>query len=538
MSTPKQTLTAEGNKSERDFTVVLTGGKMSKTVHLARCIRSFAMNDPSVTVKIIILETKKFRYSASRFSRCVDAFEVITSPRDSPDAYMNDIYAACEKHGATHFLPVAAPVEAVYDAQLKPRLESDLGVNVLHMDHNLCKILDDKHSFGCFLRDELKLRSPRTHKVHSNEEARKYNTQFKDEMASGELKRTMILKNLNYDPIHRLDLFQLPTSEAKLDAYLSRVQDDGNAITESEPWQVQEFLARGVEYSAMIVVRSNQLVTMTCSASSASQLNYVHVEVPSIRVWIEDFMTGLRASKYTLTGQLCFDFMILTENDEHVAYPIECNPRVHTQCSIYNSDDARSTLGSLLLESPQVHTQNKMIRLLKRDYENDSSKPSINAYWFYNEFFKIVPNSWLFLYNGSEDTDDRAKELTEGLPMLSYQAMAFALLYTPAAILSLFLLLPVMISLYVSSMFRVGEESKMGDIEHLQVVMIRMVHFVNRLAYLNENIEGDFWLYDPIPFLAKNHVQVASRLLATIRTGVEWKKLDFAIGKVVEVGGD
>merc|ERR1711892_1117960 len=104
----------------------------------------------------------------------------------------------------------------------------------------------------------------------------------------------MILKNLNYDPIHRLDLFQLPTSEQNLEMYLKRVEVDGNAITESEPWQVQEFLAGGKEYSAMIVVRCNQLVTMTCSESSASQLNYVHVEVPSIRVWIENFMAGLR----------------------------------------------------------------------------------------------------------------------------------------------------------------------------------------------------------------------------------------------------
>ena len=46
------------------------------------------------------------------------------------------------------------------------------------------------------------------------------------------------------------------------------------------------------------------------------------------------------------------------------------------------------------------------------------------------------------------------------------------------------------------------------------------------------------WSRDPFPFVAKNHIQVPSRLLATIRTGVEWKKIDFAIGKVVEVGGD
>merc|ERR1712099_84448 len=109
--------------------------------------------------------------------------------------------------------------------------------------------------------------------------------------------------------------------------------------------------------------------------------------------------------------------------------------------------------------------------------------------------------------------------------------MGFVLLYAPATILSLFLLLPIMIILYVSSLFSDNSGKSLGDIEHLQAIMIRTCHFINRLADLRNNIEGDFWTHDPVPFLAKNHVQVVSRLLATIRTGVEWKKLDFAIGK-------
>merc|ERR1712129_213605 len=157
---------------------------------------------------------------------------------------------------------------------------------------------------------------------------------------------------------------------------------NGNPITKNEPWQIQEFLARGVEYSAMIVVRANHLVTMTCCPSSASQLNYVHVEVPSIREWVEDFMTGLNTSEHSLTGQLCFDFMVVPEDNNQVAYPIECNPRVHTQCTIYNSDKVRIALGSLLLENT-THREEEMIRLLDRDYKSESSSHMINVYWFY-----------------------------------------------------------------------------------------------------------------------------------------------------------
>lgn len=431
---------------------------------------------------------------------------------------------------------MAAPVEALFDAKLKNRLEGELGTKVLHMDHALCSILDDKHSFGNFLRNELDLRSPRTHKVTCNDEVRKYNVLFREEQRSGKLKRKMILKNLSYDPIHRLDLFQLPVSDDKLEAYLERITKDGNPITESEPWQLQEFLARGSEYAAMIVVRSNRLVTMTCCPSSASQLNYIHMEVPSVRKWTEDFMAGLSKSEYTLTGQLCFDFMVLNEGNQEVAYPIECNPRVHTQCTIYNSDDVRTVLGSLLLNDT-VEKEEEMIELLERDYKKKSNSELINVYWFYNEFFKVIPNFWLLTYNDSSDSDRRSKALLQDLPGLSKRAILIALVYAPAAIISLILLLPVLVLMYVAH-YGSGGSTDLSDGEHLWIMMIKLNMFLNRLTNLDENIEGDFWMYDPLPFLAKNHVQVASRLLATIRTGVEWKKIDFAIGKVVEVGGD
>ena len=429
--------------STRKYTVVMTGGKMSKTLHLARCLKSMALNDPNVEMKIIVLESKRFRYSATRFSRCVDHFQVITSPRDSPEAYMQDIFECCRNFNATHFLPVAAPVEAVFDAKLKNRLEQDLGMSVLHMDYTLCSILDNKHTFGQFLRDFTKARTLRTHQVTSDEQVRAFNTQLKSEKQSGLLKRNMILKNLQYDPIHRLDLFQLPTADAKLDAYLQRISNNGNPITEEEPWQVQEFLANGTEYAAMIVVRSNHLVTMTCCPSSASQLNYVHTEIPSIRTWVEDFLQGLRQSEHVLTGQLCFDFMVVQEGTEQVAYPIECNPRVHTQCSIFNRDDVRATLGALLLEEPDTQKEETMVNLLHRDYSTVDSGKHLNVYWFYNEWFKIFPNSWLFLYNNNHDANERAKLAMSDLPLIPYRVWAVGVLYLPALLISFVLAFPV-----------------------------------------------------------------------------------------------
>ena len=48
------------------------------------------------------------------------------------------------------------------------------------------------------------------------------------EAAPGEnSKRRYIFKNLQYDSMHRLDLFTLPCAPAKLDAYLAKLKADG-----------------------------------------------------------------------------------------------------------------------------------------------------------------------------------------------------------------------------------------------------------------------------------------------------------------------
>ena len=58
---------------------------------------------------------------------------------------------------------------------------------------------------------------------------------------------------------------------------------------------------------------------------------------------------------------------------------------------------------------------------------------------------------------------------------------------------------------------------------------------IKRLAGEREAV---FDAADPLPFLALNHLQLPWLLLGTLARGTPWKKLDFAIGKVVELGGD
>jgi hypothetical protein len=43
---------------------------------------------------------------------------------------------------------------------------------------------------------------------------------------------------------------------------------------------------------------------------------------------------------------------------------------------------------------------------------------------------------------------------------------------------------------------------------------------------------------DPLPFLMVHHVQIPWLLLDNLRQGKEWIRIDFNIGKLVELAGD
>ena len=58
------------------------------------------------------------------------------------------------------------------------------------------------------------------------------------QMQQGE-EREYVLKNLQYDPVHRLDLFLLPCSDQELEGYLRKLRRDGSAIEPKRPWQLQ-----------------------------------------------------------------------------------------------------------------------------------------------------------------------------------------------------------------------------------------------------------------------------------------------------------
>merc|ERR1711966_360791 len=82
-----------------------------------------------------------------------------------------------------------------------------------------------------------------------------------------------------------------------------------------------------------------------------------------------------------ITGQICFDFLV----QDGVAYPIECNPRVHSQCVMWAD---QPDFGDVILDA---HNRPSA----RLPYENATAK-----YWFFNEFLKLFPNG--FFYYGTQ----------------------------------------------------------------------------------------------------------------------------------------
>jgi len=60
----------------------------------------------------------------------------------------------------------------------------------------------------------------------------------------------------------------------------------------------------------------------------------------------------------------------------------------------------------------------------------------------------------------------------------------------------------------------------------------------DKLSLFYSGKEAIFDVKDPIPFLMVNHWQIPVLLFKAFLNGKPWLRIDFNIGKLVEVGGD
>jgi carbamoylphosphate synthase large subunit len=296
-------------------TVLISGGKMTKALHLARAFHRAGH-------RVILVESERYRLTGHRFSRAVARFHTI--PAAGEPGYAQALVDIVVGEEVDVYVPVCSPASARDDALARATLSEHC--EVLHFDPETLTRLDDKEAFSRAAA-AAGLPVPDAHRITDPGQVLDF-----DFDAEGR-HPPYVLKSIAYDPIRRLDMTPLPQpDEARTRAFLA-----SRPISEANPWVMQAFID-GTEYCTHTTARDGQVAQYCCCESSASQLNYEQVDVPAIEAWVRRFVAFHR-----LTGQVSFDFI---RSADDVVYAIECNPRTHSAITMFydHPDVARAYL--------------------------------------------------------------------------------------------------------------------------------------------------------------------------------------------------
>ena len=332
--------TAERATPARPRTVLVSGGKMTKALQLARSFHRAGH-------RVVLVESAKYRFTGHRSSRAVDRFHTVPTPQ-APD-YVDALLQIVRREGVDVYVPVCSPVASHYDAlagaALAPYCE------VVHVDPDQCDELDDKYAFFA-AATALGLPVPDTHRITAARQVEEFDFAARP--------GPYILKSIAYDPVNRLDLTPLPRATPEETAAFAR----SKPISDRNPWILQEFVA-GQEYCTHSTVRDGEVTVYGCCRSSAFQVNYEMVDEPAIEEWVRTFVGALK-----LTGQVSFDFI---ETADGRLYAIECNPRTHSAITMFHDHPG---VARAYLDDDAV-----AIRPLP------GSRPT---YWIYHEIWRLL----------------------------------------------------------------------------------------------------------------------------------------------------
>jgi predicted ATP-grasp superfamily ATP-dependent carboligase len=400
------------SKPENSQKILLTGGKMTKALQLARSFHAAGH-------EVYLVESHKYWLSGHRFSRAVKGFYTVPAPEKDPKGYSVGLLDLVKKESIDVFIPVSSPVASYYDSLAKPLLSPYC--EVVHFDADVTEMLDNKFAF-CEKASSLGLSAPKVFCITDPQ-------QILDFDFKGDRSR-YLLKSIPYDSVRRLDLTKLPFEG--MEEYIKTLP-----ISQAKPWVMQEFI-KGQEYCTHSTVRNGVVRLHCCSKSSPFQVNYEHVDNPQIYEWVKHFVKELN-----LTGQVSFDFI---QTEDGTVYPIECNPRIHSAITMFYNHPG-------------------VADAYLNDAENEDEAPiqplpeSKPTYWLYHELWR----------------------LTSVRSFVQFQAW---------------------------------------------------------FDKIRTGTDAIFRLDDPLPFLTVHHWQIPLLLLDNLRRLQGWIRIDFNIGKLVELGGD
>jgi predicted ATP-grasp superfamily ATP-dependent carboligase len=394
-------------------TILISGGKMTKALQLARSFKQAGH-------RVVLVETYKYWLTGHRYSWAVDRFYTVPKP-DDPD-YANALLSIVQQEKVDVYVPVCSPVASYYDAVVQDVLSPFC--SVMHVDVETLKRLDDKYRFAV-AAESFGLLVPKSYLITDPQQVIDFDfTKFT---------RKFIIKSIPYDSVRRLDLTKLPCDTiADTAAFVNSLP-----ISEQNPWIMQEYIP-GQEYCTHSTVRNGHIQLHCCCKSSAFQVNYQSIDNPDIEEWIRVFSKNLN-----LTGQVSFDF--IQADDDRKIYAIECNPRTHSAITMfYNHPDVA-----------KAYLETEALDLTVQPLA--SSRPT---YWIYHEIWRLVTHLW-----------------------------------SPAQVWQ-------------------------------------------RLQIIATGKDAIFEWNDPLPFFMVHNWHIPLLLIGNLRNPKPWIRIDFNIGKLVEVGGD
>ena len=399
--------------TENPKNIMLTGGKMTKALQLARSFHAAGH-------RVILVENHKYWLTGHRFSNAVDRFYTVPDPQKDPEGYTQALLDIGKKESIDIYVPVCSPVSSYYDSLAKPVLSGCC--EVFHFDADITKMLDDKFAFSEKARS-LGLSVPKSFLITAPQQVLDFD--FSNE------KNKYILKSIPYDSVRRLNLTKLPCDTPEETAAFVK----SLPISEEKPWIMQEFIS-GKEYCTHSTVRDGELRLHCCCESSAFQVNYENVDQPEILQWVNHFVKELG-----LTGQASFDFI---QAEDGSIYAIECNPRTHSAITMFYNHPG--VADAYLSKEPFAEPLQPL----------PDSKPT---YWLYHEVWRL---------------------------------------------------------------------NEIRSLKQLQTWIGNIVR----------GKEAIFDVNDPLPFLMVHHWQIPLLLLENLRKLKGWVRIDFNIGKLVQLGGD
>ncbi|MFM7371596.1 MAG: ATP-grasp enzyme, partial [Sphaerospermopsis kisseleviana] len=97
---------------ENSKNILLTGGKMTKSLQLARSFHRAGH-------KVFMVETHKYWLSGHQYSKAVKKFLTVPAPEKDPEGYCQSLLDIVKREKIDVFIPVSSPVASYYDSLAK-----------------------------------------------------------------------------------------------------------------------------------------------------------------------------------------------------------------------------------------------------------------------------------------------------------------------------------------------------------------------------------------------------------------------------------